>query len=67
VYVRIINNITQISGYIFFHFELFIYAKNKISFQTSEIVKEAVLEGADHLSENFKNKSEIVTTINDLH
>lgn len=43
-----------------------VLAKNKKSFQTGEIVKQAFLEGADALFENFKNKSEILSAINDL-
>ncbi|XP_026819144.1 zinc finger MYM-type protein 6-like [Rhopalosiphum maidis] len=43
-----------------------VLAKNKKSFQTGEIVKQAFLEGTDALFENFKNKSEIFLAINDL-
>ncbi|XP_026816124.1 general transcription factor II-I repeat domain-containing protein 2A-like [Rhopalosiphum maidis] len=43
-----------------------VLAKNKKSFRTGEIVKQAFLEGTDALFENFKNKSEILSAINDL-
>jgi len=35
--------------------------KNKKSFRTGEIVKQAFLESANALFENFKNKSEILS------
>ncbi|GFQ74704.1 uncharacterized protein TNCT_143011 [Trichonephila clavata] len=41
-------------------------AKNKKSFTDGELVKEAMLEAADSLFEEFKNKKEIVSAINTL-
>lgn len=41
-------------------------AKNKKPFTDGELVKEAMLEAADSLFEEFKNKKEIVSAINTL-
>lgn len=43
-----------------------VLAEHKKSFKDGEVVKEAFIEAADVLFGNFKNKTEIVSTIKDM-
>ncbi|KAL7369700.1 hypothetical protein ABVT39_005989 [Epinephelus coioides] len=43
-----------------------VLAKHKKSFEDSEVVKEAFIEAADALFDEFKNKTEIVAAIKDV-